>query len=70
MVNLTNDEKKLLTVLHNARHDEKLVALFKRLLVDADKQCRSQVPIVAVRRSQGAAALLQDLIDAFTNASN
>lgn len=66
MVNLTPDEQKLLVILHGARHDEKLVALFERLLRDADTQCRSAMPIVQLRRAQGASALLADLIQAFT----
>ena len=64
-VNLTVEEQKLFAVLHGARHDEKLVAFFKRLAVDVDKQCRSAVSMVHVRRAQGQAALLADLIEAF-----
>lgn len=64
-VNFTNDEQKLVSMLHAARHDEKLVALFKRLRDDADTECRAAVPIVQLRRAQGKAALLAELITAF-----
>lgn len=63
---LTVDEQKLVALLRSTRSDEKLVAMFKRLQAEQDTQCRSAVPIVQLRRAQGASALLAELIKAFS----